>query len=355
MKRTSARSRRLTRALAPVTLAALALAACGGSDGATLDTTGTVAPRITVTAVKGDVRSELLSAIYARVLEDAGYRVSRKDPVDLDRAGYVAALQAGDFSLIPDWSHELLSFVLRSDGATAPTTTPAPSTTAAPTTSTASDASTTTTFVPTNGRSVQEQMITLASALPEGIAVGQPVAAEDKTVIACTPAVMKANENQQFVGYTNLAFAAPTIRLAGSAAWMKDTEEGWPAFQEYYGGDFKALVTVEDADVEQAVDDDTADCFALHSLDGAITRAQLSILQDDKSMVRGNAGLPLLASTVATADLVQVLTQANNALTTAKLNQMINQVTTNGTDPTTVANAFLDTQGNLSSSTSLAG
>jgi glycine betaine/choline ABC-type transport system substrate-binding protein len=136
---------------------------------------------------------------------------------------------------------------------------------------------------------------------------------------------------------------------------MKDPDGGYPEFEELYGGGFKALVTVEDADVEQAITDDKADCFALSSLDGVITRKQLTILQDDKVMVRSNAGLPLLSAKAATADLVQVLSQVNNALTTAKLNQMLNQVTTGGTDPVTVANAFLDTQGSLTDTTSLAG
>lgn len=341
MKRTSSTSRRLTRTFAPLALAAVVLAACGGSDDATLETTGNVAPRITVTAAKGDVRSELLAAIYARVLQDAGYRVSRKDPVDLDRTEYLAALEAGDFSLIPDWSRELLGALLDQPGAGVSTTA-------------ASDATTTVAPV-TNGRSVPEQMVAIGGLLPDGVAAGSAIRAEDKTVIACTSEVMKANENLQFVAYTNLAATAPTIRLAGSAAWMDDAEEGYPAFQQYYGGEFEDVVTVEEADVAQAVEDDAADCFALPSLDGVITRKQLTILDDDKAMVRGNAGLPLLSADVATDDLVQVLSQVNNALTTAKLNQMINQVTTNGTDPRTVAEAFLDTQGDLSTSSSLAG
>jgi glycine betaine/choline ABC-type transport system substrate-binding protein len=72
-------------------------------------------------------------------------------------------------------------------------------------------------------------------------------------------------------------------------------------------------------------------------------------------MVRGNAAVPLLSTSVATNDLITVLTQVNNALTSNKINQLLNEINTNGTDPVTVANAFLDTAGNLAPSTSVAG
>ena len=359
MTRTTSSVRRPLRALALLTAGGLAVAACGSSDGATTETSSFVAPKVIVTSIAGDVESALFAAIYARVLEDAGYRVARKDPISLDRAGYVAALADGTVNLVPDWTKDLVAFVYDQPGApTASTIDPSASTTAAPTTSpgtTVAGATTTTGPVSANGRSVPEQIVAIRAALPEGVSVGEPSTGEDKQSIACTQATMKANQENDFVNLFSLSAAAKSIRLGGSAEWMADDEVGYPAFQRFYGGDFKDVVTIEDADLEAALDADEVDCVAVQSLDPIVTRKKLTVLLDDKAMVRGNALVPLLSTSVATNDLITVLTQVNNALNSNKINQMLNEINTNGTDPVTVANAFLDTAGSLTPSTSVAG
>ena len=88
----------------------LAFTACS-SDETSPTSTFPLPPRIAITSVKGDPKSQLLAAIYARILEDGGFRVARKDPIELDRAGYYQALQDGEFQLIPEFSGELISFV----------------------------------------------------------------------------------------------------------------------------------------------------------------------------------------------------------------------------------------------------
>jgi glycine betaine/choline ABC-type transport system substrate-binding protein len=380
MKRTTTPARRLRRATASLTLAGIALAACGGSsDGASTSTVSSVAPKIVVTSVKGDKESQLFAAIYARVLEDAGYRVSRKDPVELDRAGYLAALAKGEINLVPDWTDDLIAYVYSLPGAPAasttvvpsepattqaPVTVPASSTTVAGATTTTSASSSTvagsstTTSTPvviTNGRTSAEQVIAIRAALPEGVAIGEPTDGEDKPVIACTEATVKANKDTEFVGLFNLASVAPTIRLGGSASWKADDQFGYPALETYYGGQFKDVLTIEDADLAKAIDGDTVDCVAVNSLDPIITTKRLTILVDDKAMVRGNALVPVLSTSVATQDLIAVLTQVNAALSSTKINQMLNQINAGGTDPVTVANAFLDTQGALAPATSVGG
>ena len=64
---------------------------------------------------------------HLRVLEDAGYRVSRKDPVELDRAGYLDALAKGTINLVPDWTNDLVGYVYSQPGAPAASTTVPPS------------------------------------------------------------------------------------------------------------------------------------------------------------------------------------------------------------------------------------
>ncbi len=361
MMRTTSPVRRPLRALALLTVGGLAVGACGSSDGATTETSSFVAPKVIITSIAGDDESALFAAIYARVLEDAGYRVARKDPIALDRAGYIDALAKGTVNLVPDWTKDLVADVYDLPGAPtassvdpAATTTVAPSSTA-PDTTQAGATTTTAGAVSANGRSVPEQIVAIRAALPEGVSVGEPSIGEDKQSIACNQATMKANKDNDFVSLFSLSAAATTIRLGGSAAWMADDQVGYPAFQRTYGGVFKDVLTIEDADLAAALDADEVDCVAVQSLDPIVTRKKLTVLLDDKAMVRGNAAVPLLSTSVATNDLITVLTQVNNALTSNKINQLLNEINTNGTDPVTVANAFLDTAGSLAPSTSVAG
>jgi glycine betaine/choline ABC-type transport system substrate-binding protein len=69
----------------------------------------------------------------------------------------------------------------------------------------------------------------------------------------------------------------------------------------------------------------------------------MTLLIDDKAMVRGNAVVALLAKNLVTPDLTTALDRVNIALTTTRLNQMLNEISANHTDPKVVAGAFMDT------------
>ncbi|MEQ1699846.1 MAG: glycine betaine ABC transporter substrate-binding protein [Ilumatobacteraceae bacterium] len=400
MKRTTNTARLFTRCLGPAALAALALAAC--SDDATTTTTLVpLPPRIAVTSVKGDPESQLMAAIYARVLEDNGFRVARKDPIELDRAGYFAAIQDGQFQLIPDHTFDLLDFIYSQPGSepapttsvpSGPATTQAPilitTTTEAPTTTVADTTgdttadttgdttpagtsttvivdttvadtvaettpaettttdpnATTTTEAPiANGRTVAEQVIAINSGAPSPLHVNNGASAEKKSVIACTAEAMDANAGTQFITLTDLASIAPNIRLAGNAAYVADDALGYPALQRYYGGEFKDIVTVEDDAVAEAVTNGDADCFALNSLNPIIGTEGMTILLDDKVMIPSNAVVALVNGDVTTPEAIFALDSISSALTTERLNQMLNEIINNGADPVVVANAFVDT------------
>ena len=160
MKRTMKRTTPTlsTRCLGIVTVVTFAavVAACSGDKAATPTVTLPLTPRIAVTSVKGDNVSQLVAAILARVLDDAGFRVARKDPVDMDRAGYYQAMQDGEFQMIPDFSGELQAFLFSQPGADPLPTTSIPAGVATtqlpvplPTTSTSTSTTTTSTVAPT--------------------------------------------------------------------------------------------------------------------------------------------------------------------------------------------------------------
>jgi len=412
MKRTTPTAQMFMRCLGPAALAALAFTACS-SDDSTPASTLPLPPRIAVTSVKGDPKSQLLAAIYARVLEDGGFRVARKDPVDMDRAQYYQAIQDGTFQLIPDYSDDLLQFVYSLPDASplpstslpagpastlAPvivTTTTIPSATVSETTvpattgagetttsasgaTTTSGAATTTTAAgggfrksavttttavattsvattqvgdttttdvpkPGNGHSIVEQVLALNAGLPSTLIVNNGSLAENKQVVACSPAAMTANSGTQLISLTDLASIAPNVVLGGSAAFMDDPIRGLPAFELYYGGEFKDTATIEDADLAAAITDDNADCFVMNSLNPLITSQRMTILTDDQLMVPTNAALALMSSTAATPEAIGTIDAIATALTSVRLNQMLNEIVANGGDPVVVGNAFVDT------------
>ncbi len=384
MKRTTPTAQMFMRCLGPVALAAVAFTACSSND-STPASTLQLPPRIAVTSVKGDPESQLLAAIYARVLEDGGFRVARKDPVEMDRAQYYQAIQDGTFQLIPDYSDDLLQFVYSLPDAsplpstslpTGPASTLAPvivttttlvppettvsgetttsiggaTTTSAVTTTTAAIATTlvgdtTTTEVPKpgNGHSIVEQVLALNAGLPSTLIVNNGSLAENKQVIACSADAMTANSGTQLISLTDLASIAPNVVLGGSAAFMADEIHGLPAFQLYYGGQFKDTATIEDPDLATAITAGAADCFVMNSLNPLITSERMKILTDDQLMVPTNAALALMSSTSATPEAIGTIDAIATVLTTERLNQMINEIVANGGDPVVVANAFVDT------------
>jgi len=402
------------RCLGPAALAALAFTACSSDDSTTPAITLQLPPRIAVTSVKGEPQSQLMAAIYARVLEDGGFRVARKDPVEMDRAQYYQAIQDGTFQLIPDYSDDLLQFVYSLPDASplpstsvpagpastlapvveATTTLPAttlPGTTAAGETTTSAGGGTTTSAVttttqgpaglrkaavtttlvgdttpvgdttlavtttlvgdttttevpkPGNGHSIVEQVLALNAGLPSTLIVNNGSLAENKQVIACSDAAIKANAGTQLITLTDLASNAPGIVLGASAAFMDDEIHGLPAFELYYGGEFKATATIEDADLAAAITAGDADCFVVNSLNPLITTERMTILTDDQLMVPTNAALALMSSTAATPEAIGTIDAIATALTTERLNQMLNEIINNGGDPVVVANAFVDT------------
>lgn len=153
---------------------------------------------------------------------------------------------------------------------------------------------------------------------------------------------MVANEQNQLASLSDLASLAPTIRLGGSAEFMADEQIGYPAMQAFYGGEFKDLVTIADGGLADALANDEADCVALNSLDPLITTERLTLMIDGLHMSPANGVIALLATDVNTPDLLTTLDGLVGVLTSERLNQMLNEINVNGTDPNIVANAFVD-------------
>jgi osmoprotectant transport system permease protein len=195
---------------------------------------------------------------------------------------------------------------------------------------------------PLSGRSIPEQLISINEALVASVFANRAGLAENKTVIACTAETMAAHEEFQFTSLSDLASLATDIRLGGSAAFMADDLAGYGALQAIYGGEFQEVVTIDDGGLASALADGQVDCVALNSLDPLITTERLTILSDGSHMSPGNGVVALIATDVQTPDVLATLDGLISVLTSERLNQMLNEIVTNGTDPNIVANAFVD-------------
>lgn len=357
-----------------------------------------LAPRVAITSVEGDTLSGLLAAIYARAMENTGVRVVRKDPVAMDRATYAQAIIDGQFQMIPDFSSELLDFLLAAyPSSTVPTTevitattrapitiptapdttvpdttvpdsstssvpvTSAPDTTApdtseaastsspdnsAPVTSDASSSSTPTTLPPPADFAVSSQIVSINSSINTSLVAYIATFAERRTVVACTQEYLERQSAYQLITLTDLASLAPSTRFAAPAAFIadhaEDADDGLGALLRVYAPEFAETITIEADAVAAAVADDSADCFAVDSLDPVITAEKLTIMVDDQYMVPMNVALALVSAASSGPEVVAALDRVSGALSTQKLNQLLREVEVKGTEIDVVANAFVD-------------
>ena len=376
MKRTNPATRLFTRCVATLALTSLVLAACS-DDSSSSTTTLPPQPRITVTSFKDDPASQLLAEIYARLLEDAGFRVSRRDPVDMDLAGAFEAVADGSIGVIPVWSGDLVHYLYSQTDAPTSTTTPeptGPASTLAPvtiptttlppdtttgdttedttvdtttgdtgadtTTGDTTEDTTTTTTPPSNGRGVLEQVVAIQTVIGDRAVIDTGMLAENKTVVACLPATFDALADVQLTSLTDLASNAPRIRLGATEEWQNDEAAGMPALLRFYGGEYKDVVTVDDPGAAAVAGD--ADCLAINSMDPAITSERMTILADPVPVFPGNAALALASVEVGTPDMLAVIDSVASSLTTEQLNKMVRQIVENGADPAVLANIFVD-------------
>ncbi|HAP77205.1 MAG TPA: hypothetical protein DCR14_14115, partial [Acidimicrobiaceae bacterium] len=188
-------------------------------------------------------------------------------------------------------------------------------------------------------RSTTEQVVAIQAALPVNVVNANAIAGERKDIIACTADAMEANAGFQLVTLTDLASIAPQIRLGATAEWQADTEDGLPAWELFYGGEFAEVVTVTDPAAAAEAGD--VDCVVINSLDPAVGTQRMTVLTDDKVMFVGNAAIALVNAELGTPDLLATLDAAASALTTSELNRLVRLVE-NGGDVVEIANAFVD-------------
>jgi osmoprotectant transport system substrate-binding protein len=324
--------------------AAVMLAACGGDESSA---TPTVPPRPRLVIGFGDRReSRLVTEIYAQALEQAEFRVARKDTV-LDRAGALAALQSGEIQLYVDYSNSLL-VELDPDAEPVPATTiPAATTTVASTesttestTTTSSTSTTTTVFDPAaTTTSTSTTLSPLGKVLPDTLTLGLESSVNVVPVIAC-----KLPADITVTNLSQLAEFDDDLRLAAPADFATSMPLGASVLADVYDAEFSEVITTPADEIADVIEAGDADCGLLSNIDPAMSAQSLVVLADDRGAVPPQLIVPVIAGDVASAELLSVVDSATALLTDPTIRALLKGTEIDGITTEVLVNSFLAAQ-----------
>jgi osmoprotectant transport system substrate-binding protein len=264
---------------------ATTLTACGSSD-----PTSAAEPSDDSTVVVGSFafpESEILGEIYAQALEAEGMDVETKFNIG-PRQQTIPALQDGSINLIPEYNGNLLAYY--------------------------DEAYT--------ERTTEEVDAALTDAVAaDDLRVLDSSAAEDKDAYVVTRETAEAND---LTAIGDLATLVP-FKL-GSNPQFGELGYGIPGLKSVYGvgtkpGDVE-FVPIEDfggPDTVKALVDDAVQVADIYTTSPAITTEDLVVLEDPENMISSQNVLPLVAESVYTEELADVLNAISAELTTEDL------------------------------------
>ncbi|GGO88094.1 putative amino acid ABC transporter, substrate binding protein [Nocardioides phosphati] len=271
----------LNRLVSGTAVAALALglAGCGGDP--TAAPSGGGGDTIVVgSAAFGE--SEILAEIYAQALEAKG--VSAKTHLDIGaREAYVGAIKDGSIDLVPDYTGNLLLFLDPKATASAP----------------------------------DDVNAALTAALPKGLSVLTPSAAEDKDSLNVTAAFAAKHHVASIADLANV----DGLKLAANPEF-KTRAYGLPGLAKVYGVKDVAFTGISDGGgpaTVKALTSGRVDVADIYSTTPAITANKLVTLEDPKHLIAAQNVVPLIRDEVASAKVKEVLDAVSAKLTTEQL------------------------------------
>ncbi len=346
-------------------LGALTLAACGSDDDTSaVEVTIAATPTINVIAGSSAV-DQVVAEIYAKALEDAGFRVGRKDAVADEAAAY-DAVAAGTAQLTVVHSGALLASLdpdgTATEAAVASTTTTSTTTsTTEVTDDTATDDTatddtatddtatddtatddtgvedTTTTTTIEQRYPIQVETAALDAVLPDGVITGGPSFADDRAVIACTADVVG---DGAVASISELADVDGGIRLGGPAAFETATLFGLDQLDSIYGVTPTSFAALTPAEAGTAIEDGEVDCLVATETAPVVLQQSLLILTDDQGAIPADFVLPVLTTSAGTPDVLTTIDAVNAQLSTEILRSLIVKVEVDGSSPDEAASAF---------------
>ena len=293
-----------------VALALLVTAAgCGdsGDDTGSTDTTEAEAKGSVTVGSFNFSESVLLANLYAKVLEDAGYKTTVRANLGA-REIVFPALEKGEIDVIPEYLGNALAFV-------------------------APDAA-------KPGDDVDATTTKLTDAIKaKNLSLLEPSKATDGDVIAVTKATAREHNLKTI---SDLAPVAGQLVLGGPPECPTRITCGL-GLDQVYGlkfKDFKALDTGGPI-TKGALEKGDVDVARLFSSDPAIKEKDFVVLEDDKFIQPAGNVVPLIRTEAVDEELTELLNNLSAELTTDDLIDMNKRIDIDKEDPDQVAQEYL--------------
>ena len=299
--------KRIPLVSALVTVAALALAACGGNSDPLKDNGGGGSGSVVVGSANFP-EAVLLMEIYAGALEAKGVDVSTKPNIGA-REAYIKGIQDGSIDLIPEYTGNLRLYFDPKAKAT-------------------------------DAAGVYKE---LQAALPDGLTVLDYAQAEDKDAVVVT---QDTANKYSLKSIGDLAPVASKLKLGGPPEW-KTRSTGVPGLKKVYGVTFGDFVELDAGGplTLNALLDGRVDAGNLFTTDPNISSKNLVPLEDPKFLFAAQNVVPLIRTDALTDTIKTTLNAVSAKLDTETLGDLVAQVVTDKEDPADVADKFLSDQG----------
>jgi osmoprotectant transport system substrate-binding protein len=252
--------------------------------------------------------SELLAGIYVAALKAKGVNASSHLDIG-NREAYLKALEDGSISLFPEYTGNLLAYYDK--------------------TSTVSDP--------------EGVYAALQKALPATLQVLNPSQAEDQDSVAVTQATA---DKYHLSSIADLAPVAGQLTLGGSPEWQTRAD-GPPGMKKLYGvtfGSYKVLDAGGPLSVK-GLSSGLVQASDIFTTDPAIKANHFVVLEDPKHLFTAQQVVPLIAKSVVTPQVSDVLNAVSAKLTTADLTTMLADISANKSDPADVGAAWVKSAG----------
>ncbi|RRQ29852.1 ABC transporter substrate-binding protein [Rhodococcus sp. Eu-32] len=305
---------RTTRALAALTLSALALTACGGNSDPLSSGGGESNddPNSIIVGSANFTESETIANIYAEVLRINGFDVSTTLNIG-SREAYIPAVKDGSIDLIPDYTGNLLQYLDPEATAT----------------------------------SAEDVEAALPDALGSELAITEPAPAEDKDAIVVT---RETAERWNLKTIADLAPHSAEISI-GAPPEFQERAYGLPGLKTNYGVDIDPSKFVPIADgggpaTVAALAEGQVTAADIFSTSASIAENDFVVLEDPKFNFAAQNVVPVINAGKNSDKLTEVLNAISAKLTTEgllALNQSVSGDTK--TEPAAAAKQWVEEQG----------
>ena len=306
----ASRRRVRTAAVVLATASALGLTACGGggdplaSSSSSADDAGGSGEIVVGSADFSE--SILLAHIYTGALKADGINASTKTGIG-SREVYLKALDEGSVDVMPEYTGGLALYYDKD-------------------------------FAETDPDKTYEA---LEDLLPEGTAVLEKSAAEDKDSIVVT---RETAEGKSLKTMDDLSEVAGELTL-GAPSEFKTRSQGIPGLKESYGIEFKTFRPLKAGQATSgALKNGQIDAANIFSTDPSIAANDFVVLEDTKKLFGSQNVVPLVRSDVQ-EEVQASLDEVSAKLTTDKLAELLKRTDIDKEDPDQVAADFLKEEG----------